>query len=82
MDTAKDVRLLGEEFPSVRSSVECAMQLVQETYAVEKDASMEKCLKIISQALQAAQTARCWVFDLHSTEPGLSPSSPWCGDLS
>jgi hypothetical protein len=29
-----------------------------------------KCLRILLQALEAASTDKCWVFDLRSTEPG------------
>jgi len=48
-----------------------AQNLVASEYEVLRpNADLDECLKIIVQVLDAAQTGKCWVFDLHSTEPG------------
>ena len=74
MDMANDIRLLGDEFPFTRAFVQKATELVKDVYEVHRSASSAECLQIISQALMAALTDRCWVFDLHATEPGFAAS--------
>jgi len=71
LDLGHDVSNLAEDFPFVCSFVQKAAYLVREVYRVgQQDMALESCLNVIRQALEAAQSARCWVFDVHETQPG------------
>ena len=71
LDLGHDISSLAEDFPLTFSFVHKAAYLVREVYRVgQQDMPLKSCLDVIRHSLLAAQSARCWVFDVHETQPG------------